>query len=123
MPRPRKGRRVCGIPNIKTFGPVKDKNETADAVVMTVEELESLRLMDLEELDQIECAEFMGVARSTFQRIYSDARKKVADSLINGKVLKIEGGDYVVCDGSCNMEPCRHRCRYGFGHGHDGQLG
>lgn len=115
MPRPRKGRRVCGIPDIKIFGPAGTGDET-NAVIMTVEELESLRLMDLEGLDQVECAELMAVARSTFQRIYSDARKKVADCLVNGRMLKIEGGDYVVCSGDPGMEPCRRRCRHGYGH-------
>lgn len=61
----------------------------------------------------------MGVARSTIQRIYDDARKKIADSLVNGKILKIEGGDYKLCsdfgDGkNCDKCIC-HRHRYGYG--------
>ncbi len=61
-------------------------------VILSVEEYETIRLIDLEGLEQKECAERMGVARSTVQRMYSHAKTKVADSLANGKVLKIEGG-------------------------------
>ena len=56
----------------------------------------------------------MNVARTTVQGIYNDARKKVADSLVNGKVLLIEGGEYRLCEGKeehCRCGGCRkHRC-------------
>ncbi|RKD21405.1 Predicted DNA-binding protein, UPF0251 family [Caminicella sporogenes DSM 14501] len=117
MPRPRKRRRVCGLPDFTMFGPVKEMVNSEDIITMTVEEYEVIRLMDLEGLDQERCAERMEVARSTVQRMYSDAKKKIADSLVNGKVLKIEGGDYILCcddvkKGKCT--PCfrrRHRHR------------
>lgn len=115
MVRPRKWRRVCLLPKIDTFGPINDSKDTEENVFMTVEQYETIRLMDLEGLNQEQCANLMGVARSTIQRIYDDARKKLADSLVNGKVLKIEGGDYKLCSEFEDKKQCdncichRHR--------------
>jgi predicted DNA-binding protein (UPF0251 family) len=84
---------------------------------MTIDEYETIRLIDLERFTQEECANRMNIARTTVQGIYNEARKKVAESLVNGKVLKIEGGDYRLCDGSgdfCGSEGC-HRHRHGWG--------
>ena len=81
---------------------------------MTVDEYETIRLIDFEGLTQEECAGQMNIARTTVQRIYTVARKKIADSLINSKMLKIEGGDYRLCDGlseSCNQGFCHRRRR------------
>lgn len=77
---------------------------------MTVEEYEVIRIMDYEGHNQEECAQAMGVARSTVQRIYDDARKKIADSLMNGKSLKIEGGDYKLCSDFDDEIPCQRTC-------------
>lgn len=96
MPRPRKWRRVCKLPIINEFSPLNKID--GDYVIMTVEEYETIRLMDLEKLSQEMTAEIMGVARSTVQRIYEDAREKLADCIVNGKRLKIEGGDYKLCE-------------------------
>ncbi len=83
---------------------------------MSVEEYETIRLMDYEGLMQEECAERMEVARTTVQRIYNDARKKMADFLVGGKSLVIEGGDFVLCneshDGHYNCGKCGNH-RYG----------
>lgn len=107
--RPRKRRRVCAMPNHKVFGPLK--GPINGEIILSVEEYEVIRLIDFEGLEQQECAERMEVARSTVQRMYSEAKKKVADSLVNGKVLRIEGGDYLLC--SLDNNPCpncnRHR--------------
>lgn len=67
---------------------------------MTVDEFETIRLIDLNNLTQEECAERMNVARTTVQTIYGNARKKLAEALVNARNLCIEGGDYVFCDGS-----------------------
>lgn len=109
MPRPRKWRNVCCLPESSRFGPLDGRNDQ-DCVTMTVDEYETIRLIDLEGLTQEECAGQMNIARTTVQGIYNEARNKVAQSLVDGKVLRIEGGDYKLCDG--NSEFCgRGRCR------------
>lgn len=71
---------------------------------MTLEETEAIRLKDIEDLDQAACAERMNVSRPTVQRILESARKKISDALLNGKAIKIEGGNvemlpqYYVCE-------------------------
>lgn len=79
---------------------------------MSVDEYEAIRLIDLQGLKQEECAENMNVSRTTVQAIYEVARKKIADSIINGKRLIIEGGEYVLCDGHgkhCGRTGCRRK--------------
>lgn len=109
MPRPRKWRRVCGLPESSLFGPLNAGNVDNNVTTMTVEEYETIRLIDLEGLTQEECAESMDVARTTVQRIYNDARRKLAHCLVNATVLKIEGGDYKLCDETIYFG-CRGRC-------------
>lgn len=92
---------------------------------MSIEEFETIRLIDLQGYMQEEAAVQMNIARTTVQRIYNDARYKLSESLVNGKVLKIEGGDYLLCAGlekSCNCGGCAQH-RYGSGpaeHGDEG---
>jgi len=113
MARPRKWRSVCCLPESSSFGPLSAPQDPEQPVIMTVDEYETVRLIDLAGFNQEECAEKMGIARTTVQRIYNEARKKLAESLVNGKVLHIEGGDYVLCDGlesDCRCGGCRkHR--------------
>jgi len=115
MSRPRKRRRVCGLPNTKSFGPLsKTELQRNEIINITVEEHEIVRLIDLEGLDQTECAERMGVARSTIQRSYIEVKRKIADCIVNGKTLVIEGGDYILCEKNIECEPCyRGRMRRG----------
>jgi predicted DNA-binding protein (UPF0251 family) len=84
---------------------------------MTVEEYEAIRLIDLEGMMQEECANQMNVARTTVQRIYNEGKKKLARSLVEGKIIKIEGGDYKLCDEEERQEQikcgrCRRRRRF-----------
>ncbi|WAM34037.1 DUF134 domain-containing protein [Caldicellulosiruptor morganii] len=97
MPRPVRCRRVEFLPKFRYFAP-SDKAE--DEVLLKIEELEAIRLKDLLGLMQEECAQKMQISRQTFQLILEQARKKVADALINGKAIRIEGGNYVF--GSCS---------------------
>lgn len=117
MPRPRKWRKVCCLPDSNRFGPLDVPAQGGFFITMTVDEYETIRLIDLEGLSQEECAGQMSVARTTVQGIYSDARKKLAESLVNGKILRIEGGDYKLCEddenfcghGSCQKQRCGRR--------------
>lgn len=83
MPRPRKWRKVCCLPVNNLFGPLNSPNLNNKIIIMSVEEYEAIRLIDLEGLMQEECAERMNVARTTVKRIYNEARKKLADALVN----------------------------------------
>lgn len=80
--RPSKYKRVCKLPRISAFGPIDLSLGLNGITIMTVEEYETIRLMDLERLNQDQCAEVMGVARSTIRKIYDEARKKIAYSVI-----------------------------------------
>ena len=118
MPRPRKWRKVCCLPDSNRFGPL---DSPADAVIteyMTVDEYETIRLIDLDRFTQEECANKMNISRTTVQGIYDEARKKLAETLVKGKVLWIAGGEYQLCDGrgnGCGRGSCRrHRCGRGF---------
>lgn len=106
MARPRKCRKVCCLPKSNIFGPI-DKSNIEKEIIMTVDEYETIRLMDLEGMTQEECAEKMNVARTTVQKIYNDARLKLAKALVNGDLLKIEGGDYKLCEENSSLGGCR----------------
>jgi predicted DNA-binding protein (UPF0251 family) len=92
MARPTKCRKIEHIPAIPFFVPSEKALDELPENILKLEELEAIRLKDLEGLEQLECAMRMEVSRPTFQKILVSAREKVADSLINGKVLRIEGG-------------------------------
>lgn len=94
MPRHPMRRRVGRLPPCAVFKPAGVPAYELEEVVLKIEEMEALRLKDLLSLDQEECAELMGVSRPTFQRILVEARRKVAEALVDGKVLRIEGGVY-----------------------------
>ncbi len=114
MPRPRKCRKVCHMPKVCNFVPVgQDENQTA--VVLTVDEFETIRLIDEQGFSQEECSSYMQVARTTAQAIYNTARAKIATALVEGMPLRIEGGDYRLCEGKedvCHCGGCQ-RHRYG----------
>ena len=93
MPRPVKRRKVCHFPQTLKFSPVDAVGEK-EPVIMTIDEYETIRLIDKEGLGQEECAAFMEIARTTVQRIYEGARKKLADCIVDGYPLRIEGGDF-----------------------------
>ena len=102
MPRPRKCRMVRFVPTNPCFHP---QLRNAEEVVLSIEEVEAIRLSDLMSLEQDAAAESMDVSRGTFQRIINEARRKLADALINGKIIRIEGGNYeVTSDKPCCKE-------------------
>ena len=102
MSRPRKFRKVCHYPATLAFHP---ENGKGDPVELTVDEYETIRLIDLEGCSQEECSVSMGIARTTVQLIYGSARKKLAAAIVEGRPLYIRGGDYRLCsgeEGSCS---------------------
>jgi predicted DNA-binding protein (UPF0251 family) len=103
VPRPPKCRRVDFIPEVTYFKPAGIPLRALEEVRLTVEEAEAIRLKDLEGLEQEEGAGKMNVSRPTFQRVLASARQKVADALLNGKAIRIEGGNF-------EMSPRRFRC-------------
>lgn len=110
MARPAKCRRVCSFPEVLEFSP---KGEVSgESVILTIDEFETIRLIDDEGLTQEECAAQLGIGRTTAQKIYETARKKIADALVHGYALKIKGGDIRLCNGSaafCYKKDCFKR--------------
>ena len=92
MPRPKCCRQVGVMPYKTCFRPEGAIPPSPDEVLLSIDEYESLRLADLEGLYQEQAAHRMNVSRQTFGRIVEAARRKVADVIVNGKILKIEGG-------------------------------
>ena len=108
MPRKVKCRRVCHYPQTLEFLP-QNNNAEQEAIVLTVDEYEAIRLIDRRGMSQEQCAAFMQIARTTVQRIYETARKKLADFIVEGRPLRIEGGDFRLCNGSstgCGCVDC-----------------
>ena len=113
MPRPKKCRKVCQMPTTKEFQPIGDTSCKA-SVILTVDEYEAIRLIDKQGFSQEECGNYMQVARTTVQLIYNSARKKLADALVDGLSIRIEGGDFQLCDGNedyCGCGGCRRHRR------------
>lgn len=133
MSRPRKCRRVCHYPNTLAFKPVENNRpegienswsagsenirltedeDYRSTVVLTVDEYETIRLIDKEGFSQEQCSEYMRIARTTVQMIYMSARKKLSEMLVEGRPLRIEGGEYEICNGEdtfCGCGSCFKR--------------
>jgi len=104
-------RRVDFLPQITYFKPAGVPLTRLQEVRLSIEEAEAIRLKDIEGLEQDECAQRMRVSRPTFTRILQLARQKLADALLNGKAIRIEGGNY-------ELAVRRFRC----GNGHEWEL-
>lgn len=89
MPRPRRCRKIQFNPRITYFKPQGVPMRFLEVVSLSLEEVEALRLKNIEDLDQIEVAEKMKTSQSTLQRILSSANKKITDAIINGKAIEI----------------------------------
>ena len=110
MPRPRKLRFVQGHPIVSAFIPDRIPPWGREMVVLPIEGLEAIKLSDFQGMDQETAAKMMNISRQTFGRILGDARAIVADALVMGKTLRIEGGHF-------DMPP------RGRGHRHRGRGG
>jgi len=93
MPRPKRARKVGFLPEVTYFKPAGVSLVSLNEVILGVDELEAIRLADLEGIDQVEAAGKMKVSQSTFQRVISSAHKKTAQALVCGRAIKIEGGE------------------------------
>jgi len=94
MPRPPKCRRVEFLPAVTYFKPAGIPLRALEEVCLSVEEAEAIRLKELEGLEQEQGAERMNISRSTFQRVLASGRQKMADALLNGRAIRIEGGNF-----------------------------
>lgn len=101
MPRPFCCRRIAGTPAAPVFKPVGIPARELEEVVLRLDEFEAMRLADLEGLYQGQAAERMNVSRTTFCRMIDSAHRKIADALVHGKLLRIEGG---------HVQVAAHRC-------------
>ena len=97
MPRPPRCRRICDAPQVDTFCP--NGCENTEPILLTLDEYEVIRLVDLEQQTHEQCAAQMDISRSTVQEIYEGARRKIAACLVHGKPLHITGGNYRICGG------------------------
>lgn len=84
---------------------------------MTVDELEAVRLVDLEGKEQTEAAEIMDVSQPTLHRTLKEARKKIADALVSGKALRIGGGEYIMMQRKFKCYDCGHEWQLPYGTG------
>ena len=110
MVRPQKNRIVAFNPDVSYFKPRGIPMLALDEVCLTIDERESIRLADLLGMSYEEGGRNMGVSRATFGRIVQRARKAVADALINGKAINIEGGNYKIINEE-RVFKCR-KCNY-----------
>ena len=108
MPRPPRCRRICGAPQVDTFCP--NGCENTKPILLTLDEYEVIRLVDLEQQTHEQCAAQMDISRSTVQEIYEVARRKIAACLVHGKPLHITGGNYRICGGQ-EAAHCGRCCR------------
>lgn len=103
MPRPPIERAVSGVPRITLFKPAGVPARELEQLRLGVDELEAIRLVDLEGLSHEQAAEAMGVSRQTVGRVLERGRARVAEALVGGKAILIGGGQY-------RVEPRRLRC-------------
>ena len=109
MPRPTKCRKLCHYPRNLLFSPAEAEGSE---IILSLDEYEALRLIDHEGLSQERCSEKMQVARTTVQKIYVSARKKIAGALVEARPLRLGGGDVRLCDGMdgyCSASDCPRR--------------
>lgn len=113
MARPTRSRKICREPQYKEFAPTQNgegKNtEEKEKITLSLDEYEVIRMVDLRGVTHEQCAAHMGISRTTVTEIYEGARRKIADMIVNGKSLHIEGGNCFVCNGrggACNNDKC-----------------
>lgn len=109
MSRPPKCRRVEQLPGCTYFKPAGVPMSELTEVVLSVEELEAIRLRDLTGIEHEACAEKMSVSRPTFHRILASARQKIARALVNGEALRVDGGNFKLAQYKLKCMSCGHQ--------------
>jgi predicted DNA-binding protein (UPF0251 family) len=94
-------------PGFTYFKPAGVRMRELDDSVISVDEYEAIRLKDLEGLEQEEAAQKMNISQPTLHRLLLSARKKITDAIVNGKAIKIQGGNYMMTG----------QVKHGFAHG------
>ncbi len=108
MVKPKKERRVVSPPRFSFFKPAGVPAARLETVILSIDEYEAIRLVDIESLNHLEAAKSMEISRPTFTRLLNSAHKKIGNALINGCAIRIEGGSFIFVN---NMYRCR-RCGY-----------
>jgi len=103
MPRPVKCRRVNFLPEVKYYKPAGVPIRDVAEVCLSIEEVEAIRLKDLEGLEQEASAAMMNISRPTYHRVLNAAHHKIAEALFSGKAIRIEGGNF-------EIPPCHFKC-------------
>ncbi len=109
MPRPPKCRRVEQLPGYTCFKPAGVPISELTEVILSVEELEAIRLRDLAGHEHEACAAKMNISRPTFHRILASARQKIARALVNGESLRVEGGNFKLAQHKLKCNNCGHQ--------------
>ena len=112
MPRPPRCRRICQAPQYESFSPEECPRES-EAVTLTLDEYEVIRLVDLEKKTHEQCAAQMDISRTTVTEIYETAREKIARCIVLGQRLVIAGGNYRLCEGREHTRCGKCCCRKG----------
>ncbi|CQR72420.1 hypothetical protein SOV_13810 [Sporomusa ovata DSM 2662] len=103
MARPHKERRVEQLPPVTHYKPAGVPLRNLEEVILTIEEMETIRLADIEQLDQAAAAERMEISRPTFHRIVNTAHRKIAAALWGGHALRVDGGTFRI-DRHCQTD-------------------
>ena len=108
MPRPQDKRIVHEPPLFSEFKPLGIKGQDLEQILLTLDEYEALRLADYKSLSHAEAAEEMEISRSTFTRLIEKARKKIAELIIDGRLLTIDGGNIHFRNNIIRCDNCGH---------------
>ena len=104
MPRRKRDRIVSKEPLVSVYKPAGIPAKDLDEILISVDEFETIRLADFEGLSQRDACTIMKISQPTFNRVLASARNKIAEALVEGHVLRIEGGNYILTDGSGGLE-------------------
>ncbi|MGE0089712.1 MAG: DUF134 domain-containing protein [Bacteroidales bacterium] len=114
MPRPQNNRTVHEPPIFTDFKPIGVKGVSLESVTISLDEFEAFRLADHLGLSHEEAADEMDISRPTFSRLIEQARKKIADFIMNGKLLSIDGGNVHFRNNIIKCQSCGHMFRTNF---------